>query len=110
MPKDLYPDDFYCPKCGKNPSKSTIMTTQYSMYRLDLPYFMCGNCRFCSYDKRLIKQTISRWNKYSHATRRTPYKEIYRGSIELLEESMKYCVDKIGYQVAKFNMKKVTSA
>ena len=106
MPKEIYDEDFYCPKCKKNPSKSTAMTTEYSMYRLDLPYFLCGDCRLCSYDKQLIGQVIQRWDKHSHATSHTPYEEIYRSSIKLLEELLEYYVSRVGYRIAKFKLKK----
>lgn len=105
MPKDIWPDDFLCPKCNKCPDSNAILHSRaYSMQALRLPYFMCGDCRVCSYDKQLIKQVITRWRKGS-AAERIPYSIIYSGAKKSLEETLKYYMKTAGYRLSRFKRK-----
>lgn len=106
MPEEIHAYDFYCPKCGEKPSVYNSSTTHYSMQKLNLPYFMCGDCRICGYDKKLIRTMIHQWDKHSHAISHFNYKKIYLNSIRLLEERTAYYVKTAGYRISEFKLKK----
>ena len=85
MAQDTWPDDFCCPKCGKTPEYTSVIgVRKYAMQRLDLPYFMCGKCRVCSYSKQLLKQTIKRWRKYNNPNLAVSDGQIFTESKETL--------------------------
>ncbi|GEM_PF-4859847 len=105
MPKDIWPDDFHCPKCNKVPENNAIlMPRDYSVYALRLPYFLCGDCRICSYDKELLRQCIARWKK-NGKVQRASYRAIYQESKESLEKTLKYYMDNAGYHLGRFKRK-----
>lgn len=105
MPKDIWPDDFVCSKCNKYPEENAIlMPRNYSFRALRLPYFLCGDCRICSYDKQLTRQTITRWRKGSTAEI-IQYKLIYSEAIKSLEETLKYYMKTAGYRLGCFKRK-----
>jgi len=45
---------FHCPKCNKIASHATPMFIRYSMRRLELIIFLCGDCRLIHVDKQTI--------------------------------------------------------
>lgn len=105
MLKDIWPDDFVCSKCNKCPQENSILMPRfYSVRALRLPYFLCGDCRICSYDKQLTKQIITRWRKGSNAES-TPYKTIYWEAIEILDETLIYYIKTAGYRPGHFKRK-----
>ena len=106
MLKDLYPDDFECSKCGKTPEYNAVMTRKYSVRRLEFPYFLCGDCRICSYSKQLLRYWISRWIKDNHRAQ-VPYIQIYREAKEILEETLKYYMNTAGYRLGRFKKKPI---
>lgn len=89
MPKDISASDFHCPKCNK-PQEDDFgtMFRCYGMQRFILPYFACGNCCVYSYDKRLIRQLISRYRKHSRLAW-ISYNQMYRELMRALERRMK---------------------
>lgn len=105
MSKNLYPDDFKCSKCGKTPEYNAIMIRKYAVRRLGLPYFLCGDCRICSYSKQLLRHYVSRWRKDSPGAQAVPYIQIYQESKKTLEETLKYYMDTAGYQLGRFKRK-----
>lgn len=62
MNEALIPN-FYCPKCNKVASHSRPMFIRYSVRRLELIMFLCGECRLIYIDKPTIRRIISRWRK-----------------------------------------------
>ncbi|MDP2695811.1 MAG: hypothetical protein Q8O87_01000 [bacterium] len=106
MAKDIWPDDFRCPKCDSNKVVNLTMgSRKYAMVRLDLPYFLCGPCRLCSYDKRLIQQTITRWGDYGKKGGwGFSYSQIYQDSIKYLEEVMNLYIKTASYHRDKFKL------
>src|SRR3989344_1297106 len=103
---DIWPDDFCCPKCNKSqPYTSVIGIRKYSARRLDLPYFLCGDCRICSYSKLLLRQTISRWRS-SIKIRGGSYDRVYQESKKTLEKVLAYYVKTASYRcVYRFKRK-----
>lgn len=107
MAENIWLDDFYCPQCGKQAERNdTILNRQYSTRALSLPFFSCGSCRVCSFDKRLIRQFISRWREDSPAAQAVPYNKIYQDVTRWLEEIMDYYVESAGYRLERFRLKK----
>lgn len=106
MPKDIYPDDFRCPECNKVPEYTSVIgVRKYSMRKLDLPYFLCGDCRICSYSKLLLRQCISRWRKDSAGAKAIPYNQIYQESKGILEGTLRYYVKTAEYRLGRFRKK-----
>jgi len=106
MLKDIWPDDFQCPQCGKVPKyNSVIGVREYSVRRLDLPYFMCGDCRLCSYSKLLLKQTISRWGN-SVKLKGISHSQVYQASKKIVEEVLAYYTRTAGYRLVPYFKRK----
>ena len=102
MAKNIWPDDFCCPKCKKTPAYNAVIgDRKYLARRLDLPYFLCGDCRICSYSKELIKQTIRRWKESVVV----PDRQIYRESTEALDKVLQYLIKTAGYRLGRFQRK-----
>lgn len=90
--------DFFCPKCGKKREPSwACLITNYSIQRLDLPYFLCGDCRLMHIDKRLLRNIVSHWRKNSKYAQTFPFKRIYAEVAEYMEEVIR-TMEKIGYR------------
>lgn len=108
MVKEIWPDDFCCPKCGKTDIINWGVSARiYSMRRLDVPYFICGDCRLCGYNKNLIGQTIRRWGEYGSRGWGFTYKKIYNDSIKWLEEILGYYTKRASYKlIARFKQNK----
>lgn len=106
MPQEIYSDDFYCPQCDKRMTHNGVIGIRgYLARRLDIPYFLCGDCRLCSYSKLLLRQTISRW-KEGTAIRGASYNQIYQESKKMLEETLVYYIKTAGYRfVRRFKRK-----
>lgn len=94
---------FFCPKCGKKCEPSwACLITNYSIQRLDLPYFLCGDCRLMHIDKLLLRNVVSHWRKnYNKYAKTFPFKRIYAEVMEYMEEVRKM-MEKIGYRQKKF--------
>jgi len=52
----------HCPDCGKKADAAHSLFILYE-YRLDLPIFLCSDCRTIYIDKLTIRQKISEWRK-----------------------------------------------
>lgn len=91
-----------CPKCGqvKTPQNGPII--RYSSIRLELPYFMCGECRLIYVDKIILRREISIWRKRSPSTKSIRYEELCKEMAETLNEIIEYYCQNIGYRRAKF--------
>ncbi len=94
-----------CPNCKKEPSShgSLFWLPPSSMRRMDIPYFMCGQCRTICADKRALKNYIRWWKSCDIIKRRTPtLKTLYNLALEQAEKNIDYYVDRIGYRRARF--------
>lgn len=94
--------NFSCPKCGRMVQPSwACHITAYCVRRLDLPYFLCGDCRLLHVDKALIRTIVSEWRKNSRFAKKVPSKKIYREARDYME-TVASCLSKIGYKKKKF--------
>ena len=96
-------DDFYCPKCGKKAVTLNPMFRCYSMRRLELPIFICSDCRTIYIDKPTIRKIISEFRKDGPIWMRMSFEEMYREVLGKLEGVMEcYCVPCYGYKKVRF--------
>ncbi|MEK7653963.1 MAG: hypothetical protein AAB345_01615 [Patescibacteria group bacterium] len=95
--------DLYCPECNKKAGTLNPMFIRYSMYRLQLPIFFCGECRTIYIDKPIVRGIISRWRKNSPATQSIPFNQLCREFIGELAKSLReHWVPYLGYKRAHF--------
>jgi len=101
----------YCPKCDKEADIAIACSLEHHFLpylnlatgkRLDLPYFLCGNCRLAYIDTGRLKEIIRmEIEELPHSKKKeVSRKQAYQESIEFLER----IIEKIGYKkVARFN-------
>lgn len=98
-----------CPKCSQEPSiANAIYVTPYSAERWDLIYFMCSPCRTIYIDRELIKRHVREWRDRAYSKKNMPpLKVLYKTALDYLESAVLYCVERIGYEHARFIRKKL---
>lgn len=95
--------NFYCPKCGKKANTANPMFVRYSMKRLELVIFLCGECRTIYLDKPTIRKIISEWRKSGMMWKQIPFELLCREFIGELEAMVaKYWVKYLGYKEIRF--------
>jgi len=77
----------------------------YSWARLELPYFLCGNCRTAYVDRALVQNAVSLWRKTSRADKSISHKKACELAQNSLGESMRYKVEKLGYEIVRYYKK-----
>ena len=94
---------FYCPKCGKEKLPDNVIGSRsYSARRLDLPYFMCGDCRLIYADRPLIQQTIREYGNELSDPRAFPNRIVCKEMLALMESVIEYYCLTASYRRAKF--------
>ena len=90
MPSDSHP----CPRCKKDLGPSWMCDNNFfshSWRRLDLPYFLCGDCRVAFVDKLLLRDCISSWRKSEKGlTRRISFRDAYAKARESVARVLDY--------------------
>lgn len=97
----------YCPNCNKVIDPCFLFNSEffkYSFSRLDLPYFLCGNCRLAYVDKKLIQKAVSDWRKRTNAHKYISHKDAYKKALKFVEEQVRYLITHTGYEkIVRFN-------
>lgn len=103
MSKDNY--TLRCPKCSamKEP-EWMIGSRSYSVYRLDIPYFMCGECRLICLDKITVRKAISEWRdtRPKSIVGIPPHEYIYQEMLRTLNKVVDYYCQTAGYRRIRF--------
>jgi hypothetical protein len=101
-----------CPDCKKEPSQGNLLfIPPRSFRRMDVPYFMCSDCRIIYVDKEKIKQYVRWWKKLAFIKRHLPSnKVLYKMALEQAEDTVDYYVARVGYHRARFIRKPLTTA
>lgn len=94
-------EKFCCPECGKEAAPSNAIWIHF-LHRLDLPYFVCGDCRTVYCDKILIKRQVSWLRKIESAARRVPFKILFKTVMDYMNGIIEYNVSYLGYRVVRF--------
>ena len=95
--------DLYCPQCDKKAGTVNPMFIRYSCRRIQLPIFLCSECRTIYIDKPTIRHIIGEWRKNDAFTRRIPFKKLYREFLGELEKSVRtYWTSQLGYKRVRF--------
>lgn len=95
--------DLCCPQCDKKAGTANPMFIRYSLRHLQLPIFLCSECRTIYIDKPIVRHIISEWRKDGAFTRKIPFKKLYREFLGELEESVRtYWVHRLGYKKTRF--------
>lgn len=95
---------FYCPKCGRE-TRPYHAAWIHFLHRLDLPHFMCGECRLTYYDKSMIMECVTWLRKVESGARDIPFKVLYKRVTEYMDEIMQYNIEKLGYRFVRFKKK-----
>ena len=94
--------DLYCPECKKKASTANPMFIRYSVRRLELPIFLCGECRTIYVEKPTVRRIISEWRKGGMWTKMS-LRQLCDEFLGELEESVwTYWVAHLGYRKARF--------
>lgn len=93
-----------CPGCGKEKTPCWMIGSRnYSMQRLDVPYFMCGECRLICVNKTAVRKAISQWKNNLLTRKHLPSNEVlYKEMLKILDEVTEYYCRTAGYRRAKF--------
>lgn len=95
--------DLYCPQCQKKADTANPMFIRYSVRRLQLPIFLCGECRTIYIDKATIRHVISLWRKSGAFTRKMPFRRLYQEFLKELEGLVAtHFVPRLGYKRVRF--------
>ncbi len=102
MPKNSY--NLCCPKCNEEKTPEWIIgTRRYSMYRLDVPYFMCGECRVIYVSKSTVRKAISEWRNELSSRKHLPsYENLCKEMMTVLNKAIDYYCQTAGYRRARF--------
>ncbi len=96
--------ELHCPRCKKTAYVAvSSFFAEYSIVRLDLTLFLCFQCRTIYIDKQRIQRIISAWRKGWRATKKMPFRLLYREFLGKLEERIDahYIAD-LGYRRTRF--------
>jgi len=103
LPKEEY--ILLCPKCesAKTP-EWVIGTMSYSAQRLDVPYFMCGDCRLIYVDKAILRRAVSEWRNNGLVSKRStpPYKKLCEEMFGVVNRVVEYYCRTAGYKRCRF--------
>lgn len=95
--------DLYCPECDKKADAANPMFIRYSARRLQLPIFLCSECRTIYIDKPIVRRIISEWRKNDAITRKIPFEFLCREFLGEIEKSVRTMwVPKFGYRKVRF--------
>ena len=96
-------DDLYCPKCGKKAKTLNPIFRCYSMCRLELPIFLCSDCRTIYIDRPIVRKIISEFRKDGPIWMNMSFETMCREVLGKLEELAKiYCAPSYGYKKVRF--------
>jgi hypothetical protein len=92
---------FCCPRCGQ---KATIaVASKFGfLHRLDLPYYICSDCRVVYYDKQMTMEQVRQLRKIDSGARKVPFRTIYQAAKELLDKCMEHFCDQMDYRIVRF--------
>lgn len=106
MPKGKY--FLKCSKCGiEKEAVWVIGSRTYAAQRLDVPYFVCSDCRLICLDRTSLSETIKWWKELNPSKHIPSQGHLYREMFPLLDRVVQYYCDTAGYKRARF--KKVHS-
>jgi len=95
-----------CPKCDTDKEPEWMIGSRnYSMRRLDVPYFMCGECRLICLDKITLRKAISEWRRDmpSKSIAGIPsYEYIYQEMLKTLNKIVDYYCQTASYRRTQF--------
>lgn len=95
--------EMYCPQCKKMAGTANPMFIRYSFRHLQLPIFLCSECRTIYIDRPIIRRIISEWRKNRAFTREMPFNRLYKEFLGELEESLgTYWIPRLGYRKVRF--------
>lgn len=94
-------DKFFCPKCGKEKHPHCASLIHF-IKRLDMPYFMCGDCRVLCYYKMTIRECVVQLRKNDSWARSVPFKVLYKRAIEYMDKIVWHDIKELGYRFAYF--------
>lgn len=98
----------YCPQCNRAVSPYIVWDRKffyYSWARLELPYFLCGNCRTACVDKILVQKAVSSWRKNTWAGKNISHREAYQKAKDVLSGTLQRHVEQLGYRIVRFYKK-----
>ncbi len=102
MPK-LVSYDLYCPRCQNKASTANPCFIRYSVRRLQLPIFLCGECRTIYIDKLIICHAINEWYRSGLCEKNITLRRLYREFLREIERMVDtYFVPKLGYKKINF--------
>ncbi len=95
--------DFHCPKCKKKADTSNPMFVRYTMRRLELPIFLCSECRKIYIDKSTVRREIAEWRRGGTFYPEQSIGKLYKEFLGELEEMVRtHWVPRLGYKRARF--------
>src|SRR3989339_1120730 len=95
--------DFYCPKCGKVASTANPMFRCYSVRHLQLPIFLCSDCRTIYINKPTIRKIVSEFRKEGMVYVEMSFEEMCRDILGKLERIMEIdFISYLGYKKVRF--------
>ena len=95
--------EFFCPQCYKKAEPTRRDWIKYSFARLELPTFLCGDCRTAYIDWPTIRRKIRCWRNESGYLTEIPYRELVREITEWFRQGFEeYYIKYLGYREVKF--------
>jgi len=100
--KDIKKIAFSCPKCNKVIESSYISRIEF-WFKLDMPYFICSDCKFAFISMYLLGKSISDLREEYNTTKMEPYIDFYnRIKKDLIGLIEKHYISKCGYRWVRF--------
>ncbi len=94
----------HCPDCGKKADAAHSLFILYE-YRLDLPIFLCSDCRTIYIDKLTIRQKISEWRNENIFTKKISFRQLYQEFYGELDNAVKnHWTKELGYREVLFSI------
>lgn len=94
----------YCPGCGNIKGPNWVIGTKsYSVQTLDIPYFICSECRFVGIDKTVIRKALSSWKNDGFVSKNMPlYNKLYKEMLDIVSRAVSMYCRTAGYKRRKF--------
>ena len=95
--------ELYCPECDKKAGVAMPMFIRGAR-RIQLPIFLCSECRTIYIDKPAVRRAISEWREKDEFSRNwAPFQRLYKDLFGKLEEMIATdWVPRLGYKRIRF--------
>ena len=96
-------DDLYCPKCGQKAKTLNPIFRCYSMCRLELPIFLCLDCRTICIDRPTVRKIVRKYRKENVIWMKMSFKDMCDGILGKLEKLAENpYISQCGYKKVRF--------